>query len=396
MATLYVRIDSPDQGLEWDDDNPGTPAQTVDAVNDTDTAYIDAEPSVTTSVVNNATSVSWLATLFSSRTVVSPPYNFTVANDTTADVFVGVQLSQLIGLGGTVTITVQQLVNGNWVTVQTASGGTLIDVGGLLPGRAGFVLDDLPPGDYRAVVQYVVPPLSVLGSIQADIAFETTHLNDLEAAGTSVATGNVLEGTGADDVASDLTEISVFKNGVWVIPGAEGVTLQGQYGVLTIYADGTYSYQPNEDVDAIGEVDSFTYRIQHPNGDFDTAELDITIEEGVGTDAPITPEEGFDHSQAGTEADVAFDSGTSQTEFRAQSSSDDHEAMVLNDLVSDDDSDADASVDRLLENLDSAEDDDSPPLPPFGAKDDEPVVQTAHMASTMRDDEWHHASVPVH
>lgn len=72
--------------------------------------------------------------------------------------------------------------------------------------------------------------------------------------------------------------------------GTLGGPLVGQYGTLTLNADGSYSYtadQPAADALAVGETatDTFTYTVTDSYGNTDTAELKITVA-GMN-DAPV-------------------------------------------------------------------------------------------------------------
>ncbi len=103
----------------------------------------------------------------------------------------------------------------------------------------------------------------------------------------AAVTGNVLTGLGAGDVGDDLgpdggrlTQVS-FGSGaglvtVTVPAGATGATIQGSYGILTIHADGSYSYARDPGT-AGGGADVFTYTITDGDGDSDTATLTVSI-----------------------------------------------------------------------------------------------------------------------
>ena len=69
---------------------------------------------------------------------------------------------------------------------------------------------------------------------------------------------------------------SVAFNGTSVdVPATGSISVTGQYGVLTIQADGTYSYLANKDNP--DGVDTFTYVMSDNDGDLSTAELNITV-----------------------------------------------------------------------------------------------------------------------
>jgi hypothetical protein len=72
--------------------------------------------------------------------------------------------------------------------------------------------------------------------------------------------------------------LSVLTNGGFTIPGAGGVTVEGDYGTLTVFSNGDYVYVPNAELANIGQVEQFTYKLTHPNGDEDTATLFVRVD----------------------------------------------------------------------------------------------------------------------
>ena len=103
-------------------------------------------------------------------------------------------------------------------------------------------------------------------------------------------TGNVL----ADDtLASAFTKFLVQDENGDFVEVSEAKTVIGDHGTLTINPDGSYSYVPNTDFEAINQVDEFTYRLEHPNGTVADATLSITIENGTGPYVPPAPAMAF-------------------------------------------------------------------------------------------------------
>ncbi|MFC3506172.1 Ig-like domain-containing protein [Acinetobacter pseudolwoffii] len=68
---------------------------------------------------------------------------------------------------------------------------------------------------------------------------------------------------------------------------ADGVSINGEYGVLTIYADGSYAYVGNGELKSIGKSEVFTYSVLNEDGVTDTATLTINILDRYAPDAPI-------------------------------------------------------------------------------------------------------------
>ncbi|NIC04220.1 retention module-containing protein [Billgrantia bachuensis] len=89
--------------------------------------------------------------------------------------------------------------------------------------------------------------------------------------------GNVLAN---DQLGADGGKVTAV-NGINV-PAEGTIAIPGQYGVLTIAADGTYTYVRNAGTPG-GVSDSFTYTLTDGDGDSDTAVLTIAI-----GDAPVT------------------------------------------------------------------------------------------------------------
>ena len=95
--------------------------------------------------------------------------------------------------------------------------------------------------------------------------------------------GNVLSGAGttsgaagADTLGADGAAISGFRAGASGNFVAVGTTINGQYGTLTLGANGSYSYVRNVNTPG-GVSDVFTYQLTDGDGDASTATLTINI-----------------------------------------------------------------------------------------------------------------------
>ncbi|WP_404297801.1 retention module-containing protein [Halomonas sp.] len=98
-------------------------------------------------------------------------------------------------------------------------------------------------------------------------------------------TGNAMTDGTPDTEGADtarVTEVVVGNNAPVSVPESGTVDVTGEYGVLTIEADGSYSYARNPGTPG-GVQDVFTYTLTDADGDSDTATLTI----GIG-DAPVT------------------------------------------------------------------------------------------------------------
>lgn len=100
--------------------------------------------------------------------------------------------------------------------------------------------------------------------------------------------------TDADDGQTASLVVTSIAAGVQIATAVAGspVTVTGAYGVLTINADGTYSYNANNAQSLnVGQtaVDTFTYGIEDEDGETSTATLAITINGVANTIAGATP-----------------------------------------------------------------------------------------------------------
>ena len=152
-------------------------------------------------------------------------------------------------------------------------------------------------------------------SVVDDVPTARNDTDQVAAGSFAPETGNVLTGAGttsgaagADTSGADGATLTGIRgasgDGGFVAPG----TVQGQYGTLTINAQGSYTYVRNPGVPG-GVNDVFTYRITDGDGDTSTATLTISI-----ADAPtvITFVPGDGEGNGGTivyEADLAGRAG---------------------------------------------------------------------------------------
>jgi len=102
------------------------------------------------------------------------------------------------------------------------------------------------------------------------------------------AAGDVTPGTSGQDSDIDGDTLTVTQvNGAVFTPGT-AITLPSA-ALLTMNADGTYSYDPNGAFESVGAgqtgTDGFTYQVADGKGGFDTATVTITI--NGQNDAPI-------------------------------------------------------------------------------------------------------------
>ncbi|MFF7862268.1 BapA/Bap/LapF family large adhesin [Pseudomonas monteilii] len=272
-ANLYVRIDSPQATEVWSNINYGAPATVVDAVNDVGFSHL--------TLVNRVdTSSSSLGTL--SLPVIGTrqaTYTTSVAADTTANLQVVVNSTNLLSLLNGTTIELLKLnpATGQYVLVQSVPGGSLVS---LLGGGAAYTFQNQGAGTYH--VRVTAGGIGLLSSITTSLNATTTHLTEFVVSSATTATGNLLTD---DTVGSALTVLSVLTAAnTYTIPGYNGVSVAGTYGTLLVHADGSYTYTLNSGLTstAVGQHDTFTYELTHPNGTTDTATLTINLDNAAG------------------------------------------------------------------------------------------------------------------
>ncbi|MEO8175168.1 MAG: choice-of-anchor K domain-containing protein [Sphingomicrobium sp.] len=156
-----------------------------------------------------------------------------------------------------------------------------------------YTLSDNTSGDTTSDVFTVVVTDadgdSATGTLTIDIVDDVpTARNDIDAIGPDgkTADGNVMTGAGtvsgaagADTVGADnahVTGVHQGTTGGFVAVTGAGATIHGQYGTLTLFADGSYHYTRDAGApDGVNDV--FTYQLTDGDGDTSRATLTITI-----------------------------------------------------------------------------------------------------------------------
>ncbi|MBK5517116.1 hypothetical protein JFT80_06650 [Pseudomonas sp. TH10] len=264
-ATLYVRIDSTDSTVTWSPVDPSAPGVVeVVATDDIGTAQISIDNLVETA---SLTAISYSPpALFGTQTGTGQ--SFVVEADTTAELVVSRSFAG-VGVLPETTMVLQKWNGTSWQPVPGESTTAATHT---------FTLGE---GQYR--VTSTTGALVTLGTITVAQTLTTTHLTEFVTGAATAATGNILALSAhspADSLGSTLTVLSVLINGVYVIPGQTGAVVQGQYGTLTLHADGDYSYTPTPGLALaeVGKVDSFNYKLTTPGGQEDTATLFVRLD----------------------------------------------------------------------------------------------------------------------
>ncbi|WP_201456055.1 beta strand repeat-containing protein, partial [Bradyrhizobium macuxiense] len=137
----------------------------------------------------------------------------------------------------------------------------------------------------------------------------------------TVLTGNVSSVMANDvsgaDAPINVTAVVATSNGN--LAGTVGTALTGEFGKLTLNADGTFSYTPNHNV-LVGSQDVFTYTITDDDGTTSSTTLTITITAGqgpvAGGDSALSVNESA-LAPNGSGAHLTPDVATTQVSFTA-------------------------------------------------------------------------------
>ena len=155
-------------------------------------------------------------------------------------------------------------------------------------------------------------PASITIDIVDDAPVANNDTADVTAGSYTAITGDVM--TNDVEGADGATVTSVAGTAVGGYAGAYDYAIQGTYGVLELNADGTYQY--TRDAGTPGGVDdTFTYTLTDADGDFDTADLVISIgDSGVTTDLPVdTTTASITVDEDGLDTDGNNDTGETAT-----------------------------------------------------------------------------------
>ncbi|MCX7566523.1 DUF5801 domain-containing protein [Sulfitobacter sp. F26169L] len=137
-------------------------------------------------------------------------------------------------------------------------------------------------GDGDAVTQSA--PIGARISLVDDLPVAVDDATAIAPLQSGPAQGNVISGVGntggagGDDAGADgavVTQVA-FGSVTVAVPASGNATIAGQYGTLSLSADGTYSYQ--RDPDTAGGVDDvFSYTLTDGDGDTATATLTVSL-----------------------------------------------------------------------------------------------------------------------
>ena len=331
-ANLYIRIDSEDADLIWDDNNPSAPATVMMANDNIDAGQVDVVNVVTTTTEEEAIDYSW--TLGIGGIVLGETEGstaFSLAEDTLTDLTIDIDVGSLASLIDSVDFELYKLEgDGSETLVMNMDQASLLDLVGIFPTSVEVLVEGLDAGNYRLDVSNG-SAVSLGGGVTVDLTYETTDLTEFTAGEVFETIGNVIVD---DNLGSEYTTLSVMNGlGEFVIPGHGGIVIEGEYGVLSIMSNGDYSYIPNADMANIGETEVFTYQLTHPNGTTDEATLSIGVEQYESPEAMSTFSLGdMDFGDDTEELVFPESEDSNEEEEQGESGTDDFEEMPMGDF----------------------------------------------------------------
>ncbi|WP_237151059.1 BapA/Bap/LapF family large adhesin [Pseudomonas sp. ADAK13] len=198
--------------------------------------------------------------------------------------FAQADLVSLLGGGFTATLEVSDGAGG-WLPVQQGSNGSgLLDLLGLFGQSSSAKIEGLEAGQYRFTLKLDPNLVSVGAGATAKLSVTNESLTDFTGVAGPDVTGNVITDPGIGGQPDEPgtggpVKVQVEVEGEFVDADATtGTVLQGQYGQLTIFANGDYKYTPNGDIANIGKVDAFEYHLVNGSGGSASATLYVRID----------------------------------------------------------------------------------------------------------------------
>jgi VCBS repeat-containing protein len=273
-ANIIVRIGSDQADVEWDANDPFSPAIKADVWDFDGTASIETVVKSHSWLQEGAVAYAWEVDdqgVVSGRTEGGKFIK--VAEDSRSDLLIDVHTRGAKDLLASTEVEFSKGVGVmNFIVASTFEIGTeLIRVT-----DSGFQISvkDLKPGIYHLDMSHY-GSVTEAGSIRADLLFDERRFFTGE---IKPASGNVLD----DNVlGGDAPEFAVRIEGEgYRVPSAEGSHVRGAYGTLSIRPDGSYEYVPDNDRSNIGQVDTFRYQLRSSDGAVVEKRLTIGIEGG--------------------------------------------------------------------------------------------------------------------
>ncbi|TKB04907.1 Ig-like domain repeat protein [Alteromonas portus] len=199
---------------------------------------------------------------------------FDVAANTTQDITLNVDGGSILTLVSSVTVTVEKFENGAWEAYRVFPNDELISLLGV-DGDTVLTVNGLTEGLYRLTMDGTIGA-GVAGSISVDLSSTINYLDQFEVSGVQTATGNLFEN---DILFGPTYDVTVSTDGINFQDATGGITLLGEYGTLQIDETGAYTYTPDNTLAVFGGTltDTFTYRIEYPDGTVEQAEFNVFV-----------------------------------------------------------------------------------------------------------------------
>ncbi|MBB3912743.1 BapA/Bap/LapF family large adhesin [Sphingomonas desiccabilis] len=232
------------------------------AYDDVVTVQVDVTPEVTTRLETDGTSVTLNVGSFSDSFLFEVPSG--AVTDATFEVTVG----GLAGVLPNATAVLEVQTDTGWVRVGDASQGGVLDL--LTVAGRGFTVtaEDLQAGNYR-LTYGGGGTLGIGTTVNLTAELADTSLTNFEVVSAPAVTGNVFAASDAgladERGPGDGAVLEVLVGGTYVAVTA-GTEVTGEFGILEINPDGSFTYTPDVEAGDIGQVDSFGYRLTGPDG----------------------------------------------------------------------------------------------------------------------------------
>ncbi|WP_269915926.1 beta strand repeat-containing protein [Alteromonas sp. PRIM-21] len=198
-----------------------------------------------------------------------------VAENTIQDITLTVDGGDLLSLGSGLDLFIERNNNGTWEVVETFSSDQLIGLLGL-DGNGVFTSYGLSEGEYRVTMDVDTGAVSALGGVSVDLSSTVHFLDQFVVEEIQTATGNLFEN---DVLFGPTYDVTVSTDGTNFQDATGGITLVGDYGTLQIDETGAYTYTPDNTQAVFGGTltDTFTYRIEYPDGTVEQAEFNVFV-----------------------------------------------------------------------------------------------------------------------
>ena len=242
-------------------------------------------------------------------TVDTQSNTFTVATDTTMDLNLTVDGGDLLSLGSGLDLFIERDNNGTWEVVETFSSDQLIGLLGL-DGNGVFTSYGLTEGEYRVTMNVDTGLASALGGVSVDLSSTVHFLDQFVVDEVQTATGNLFEN---DVLFGPTYDVTVSADGTIFQNATGGITLVGDYGTLQIDETGAYTYTPDNTQAVFGGTltDTFTYRIEYPDGTVEQAEFNVFVTaSGEGVPEVVTTTSSESVSASDSSGNVVTDEPT--------------------------------------------------------------------------------------